>query len=121
MNELKNYNVTNVKIEEKLFEAILSYSDFDKHYNENLHRLMDVIMELNINGVAKETLVDVLNQMLRKLDDKQFIQDAIIGEVLDYMTAWATPVANTKIYEFFVYFNPERMNVSEEFHKEGNE
>ena len=107
-----DFNVTNVKIEEKLSKAILSYSDFDKQYNENLHRLMDVIMELNINGVSKETLVEVLTQMLRKLDDEQFMQDVIIGDVLDYMTAWATPIENTKIYEFFVHFNPERMNIS---------
>ena len=99
----------NIKIEQILFEAILSYSDFDKKYDQNLYHFMDVIIELNIKGVVKETLVDILIQMLGKLNDEQFTQDAIIGDVLDYMTAWAIPIEDTKRYEFFVHFNPERI------------
>ena len=45
-----DFNEINVKIKEKLSKAILSYHIFDKQYDENLHRFMDVNKEFHNEG-----------------------------------------------------------------------
>ena len=89
------------KIEKELFEILLSY-----HELNDLDSFIDVIILLNKKGVNKKILIDILNNILSKLDDNQFVQETIIGEVLDYITGWEIPLQNTKIYSLFRQFNP---------------
>ena len=47
-----------------------------------------------------------MNEILAKLNDKQEIQDAIIGKVLDYITAWSKPPkTDEKLYKLYTEFN----------------
>jgi len=92
--------MTNKKIEEELVEVLSSY---DKH--DDVYSFIDVIMSYNEKGVDKQTLIETLNNILTKLDETQRVQDDIIGDILDYITGWATPLKNTKEYELFMFFN----------------
>ena len=89
------------KIEKELLK-VLSYQKFD-----DLSSFIDIISSLNKKGVNKKTLIDILNTILLKLDDSQIIQETIIGDVLDYITGWATPPKNTKEYCLFIQFNSD--------------
>ena len=64
-----------------------------------------ILVEFLVEGVNKKILIDILNTILRKLDDSQIVQETIIADVLDYITGWATPLKNTKEYSLFIQFN----------------
>ena len=94
-----------IRIEKELLKALLSYQKFD-----DLASFIDIISSLNKKGVNKKILIDILHTILRKLDDSQIVQETIIGDVLDYITGWATPRKNTKEYSLFIQFNSEIIN-----------
>jgi len=90
------------KIEKELLKVLLSYQKFD-----DLSSFIDIIIFLNKKGVNKKILIDILNNILLKLDDSQIVQETIIGDVLDYIIGWATPPKNTKEYSLFIQFNSD--------------
>jgi len=90
----------NEEIEQKLLEVLWSYDKYDDVYS-----FIDVIISYNYKGVDNQTLIETLNNILAKLDETQIVQDDIIGDILDYITGWATPLKNTKEYELFMLFN----------------
>ena len=92
----------NHKIEKELFELLLSYDKQDDFY-----KFIDVVILLNKEGISKKILIDILHRILDKLEDSQIVQEDIVGDILDYIIAWATPPENTKRYKLFIHFNPD--------------
>jgi len=88
------------KVEKELLEVLLSYQNFN-----DLDNFIDIIILFNKKGVSKKKLIDILFIIVRKLDESQIVQETIIGDVLDYITGWATPLKNTKEYSLFIQFN----------------